>query len=88
MLAATDAGHQRTEFALGGLPAAYHDLMPGADLGLGPVLGAAGTIGRVAFLGDNALEQHLLRRLQHGLAVLVEMLDITDQLCLAFRLQQ
>ena len=46
MIAAIDAGHQRAEFAVGGLPAAEHDLLSGAAFGLGPALGAAGAIGR------------------------------------------
>ena len=46
MIAAIDAGHQRAEFSVGGLPAADHDLLPRARLCLGPAFGAAGMIGR------------------------------------------
>ena len=81
MLAAIDAGHQRAEFAVGGLPAAQHDFVPGAAFGLGPVLGAAGAIGRAELLGDDAFQRQLAGRLQHGIAAAFEMFDIADQLC-------
>ena len=81
MVAAIDAGHQRAEFSVGGLPAAEHDLLPAADLGLGPAFGAAGAIGRVELLGDDALELQLFGGFQHGIAAFLEMLDVTDQSC-------
>src|SRR6516164_10328886 len=59
MVAAIDAGHQRTELAVGGLPAPQHDLLPGAALGLGPVLGTTGAVRRDELLGDDALERQL-----------------------------
>ena len=37
------ADHQRAEFAVGGLPAADHDLMAGAAFGLGPAVARART---------------------------------------------
>ena len=83
MTAAIDAGHQRTEFAVGGLPAAEHDLLPGADLGLGPALGASGAIGRIQLLGDDAFQLQFACRFQHGIAAFFEMLDVADQLFFA-----
>ena len=80
MIAAIDAGHQRAEFAVGGLPAAEHDLVPGAAFGLGPALRAAGAIGRIELLGDDAFQRQLAGRFQHGIAAALEMLDIADQL--------
>src|SRR5438445_8027351 len=68
MIAAMDAGHQRTEFAVGGLPAAKDDLMPGAAFGLGPALGPAGLIGPTELLRDDALQRQLAGRAQHGVA--------------------
>ena len=53
---AVDAGDQRAERAAGGGPAADHHLVPGAALGLGPGLAAAGLIGRVEPLGDDAFQ--------------------------------
>ena len=89
MIAAMDADQQRAEFAVGGFPAADHDLVAGAAFGLGPALGAAGAIGRVELLGDDAFERQLAGRLQDGVAAGLEMLDIADQLALALaRLQQ
>ena len=78
MIVAIDAGHQRAEFALGGFPAAEHDLLAGANLGLGPGRRAAGMIGRIELLRDDAFERQLARRLQHLLAIALEMLDIAD----------
>ena len=80
MVAAMDARHQRAEFPVGGLPAADHDLMPGPALGLGPAFRAAGAIGRVELLGDDAFERQFAGRLQDGIAAGLEMLDIADQL--------
>ena len=89
MIAAIDAGHQRAEFAVGGLPAAEHDLMSRAALCLGPALGAAGAIGRIELLGDDAFEREFAGRFQHGIAAALKMLDVADLLVLAFpRVQQ
>ena len=80
MIVAVDAGHQRTEFAGRGLPAAEHDFMAGAALDLDPAIGAAGLIRGTQLFGNNALQRQLRSRLQNGLAVGFEMLDIADQI--------
>ena len=79
MIAAIDARHQRTEFAVGGFPPAQHDLVSGAALGLGPVLGPARAIGRAELLRDDAFQRQLAGRLQNCVAAGFEMLDIADQ---------
>ena len=90
MTAAIDTRHQRAEFAVGGFPAAQHDLMAGAAFCLGPVLGTAGLIGRTEFLGDDAFQRQLACRFQDGIAARLKVLDIADQSAFALgaRLQQ
>ncbi len=66
-----------------------HDLLSGAAFGLGPALGAAGTIGRAELLGDDTFQRQLARRLHDGVAAGFEMLDIADRSGFAFpRFQQ
>src|SRR3984885_4349053 len=55
-IVAIEAGHQRAEFAVGGLPAAEHDFLSGARFDLGPAFGTPGAIGRAEFLGNDAFE--------------------------------
>src|ERR1019366_1580542 len=57
VIAAIHARHQRAEFAVGGFPAADHDLMPGAAFGLGPVFGSTRTIGRAELLRDDTFQR-------------------------------
>src|SRR3954465_13591455 len=83
MPAAIDAPHQRTEFAVGGLPAAEHDLLPAADLGLGPAFRASRAIGRASSLGDDAFQLQFPGRFHNGIAAFFEMISVTDQLFLS-----
>ncbi len=59
-------------------PPADDDFMAGARLRLGPAIAAAGGIGRIDSLGDDALQIHLLGGLHEGFAIALEMLDIAD----------
>ncbi len=63
----TPASSERN-FAGGLGPAADHHLVAAAALGLGPAVRAAGGVGRVQALGDDALQREVAGRLQHGLA--------------------
>src|ERR1700729_2801646 len=90
MTVAMHARHQRSEFAISGFPAPQHDLLSGAGFGLGPVFGAARTIGRAEFLRDDTFQPQLRGGLQNAIAVVLEMLDIADRSGFALwqRLQQ
>ena len=59
-------------------PAADHDFMAGAALGLGPGLRAARTVGRAEAFGDDAFEMHAAGGLQHGIARPRKMVDIAN----------
>ena len=87
MIAAIDAGHQRAEFAVGGLPAPQHDLLSGTGFCLGPALRAARTIGRAELLGNDPLKRQFRRRLQDRVPVSLEMLDIADRFGFGPRVQ-
>ena len=82
-LAAMDAGEQRAQAAAFAGPAADHHLVAGAALGLGPAITAAGLVGRVQLLGDDALEVHAAGRLQHRIAAGLEMIDVAQARMLA-----
>src|SRR5271169_3373312 len=50
MIAAVNAGHQRAEFAVGGLPSTEHNLLAGAAFGFGPAFRTTGAIKRAKLL--------------------------------------
>src|SRR3954464_13960207 len=90
MIAAIDPGHQRAEFAIRGLPAADHDLMAGTAFRLDPMVGAAGLVGCLEPLRDNAFQRHFARGFPHRLAAGLEMFKIMNDAAamLAFRTEQ
>ena len=73
-----DADEQRAEFAGRGRPAADDDLMAGAAFRLGPAIAAAGDIGRIAALRNDALQGQATGGFQHRIAACLEMLDIAQ----------
>ena len=83
MVATIDARHQRTEFAIGGLPAPKHYLLTVADFGLGPVLGPAGLIGRAELFRYDPFQRHLAGGLPDRLAPGLDMSEVADQAFLA-----
>ena len=75
VVAAIDADQKRPEFAVGRGIGADDHLMPGAALGFRPGLRAAGDVGRVGALRDDAFERQPAGRAQDRLAAGLEMLD-------------
>ena len=75
VVAAIDADQQGAEFAVGRRIGADDDLMAGAAFRFRPGLGAAGDVGRIGALRDNAFERQPAGRAQNRLAAGLEMLD-------------
>ena len=75
---AVDSGEQRAELLARGGPAADHHLLAFPGLRLAPAVAAAGLIGRVEALRDDALEAHAAGRLEHVLPGRDEVLDVAD----------
>src|SRR6185436_5732477 len=72
------AGEQRAETVAFLRPAADDDLLAAADLGFDPRADAPRAIGRVQLLGDDAFERHFARRLEHGIALALDMRDVAQ----------
>ena len=68
-----------------GRPAADDDLVPAPAFGFDPAGRAAGAIGRVQLLGDDALQIHAAGAFQHRLTGGAEMVDVAEafRACLA-----
>src|SRR5690606_33863072 len=80
---AMDADEQRAQAAAFVRPAADDDLMAGTAFRFRPIAAAARAVLGVEALGDDALEVHATRGLQHGIARRLEMFDVANERQLA-----
>src|SRR5690606_39718365 len=63
-------------------PTADHHFLAAAALCLDPVVAAAGAVRRVETLGDDALEIHAAGRLEHRVARRLEVLRVSQPICI------